>query len=683
MKKSSGQKDTDEYLNLFDEIKSRFGVHPLENMKLIIESLQKITNTSTVIFGVLEKTGENIHYRLVYQYGHYLQLDANHHIPICEKLIKSKDQSVIVLHDEQLKSLLADELLFENKLLKFFAGYRMELSPDKDQLLCVFDYDDGAKQDDIVLVIKEAAKLLRREEIQYRHEQKQLEEKEKYQAVFQYANDGIFLINDTNTIIDCNPKLAQIFGCEPAELIGKTPLELSPERQPDGALSKEKAIRYFQEVMAGNPQHFEWQFKKNSGQLFETEISLAASDLHSGKVIYAFIRDITEQRKNERTLIEARFKAEEADQLKSAFLANMSHEIRTPLNSIIGFSDIMLDEETDEQEKQQFLQLISAAGKTLLQLIDDIIDISKIEAGQVRVATSSFDLHKVLDELLQTAQNEQNTHKKNHIDLRLKKGVKKDIFLIETDPYRLKQVIMNLLTNALKFVDTGFVEFGYTKPEGGLIQFYVKDTGVGIEHEKAHLLFKRFGQIEDTYKRNLEGTGLGLAICHSLVQLLGGKIWFDSEPGQGSTFYFTLPVEHKSWTLDLEDEEFLGRVKRDWSGKIILVADDVNANYLFLKAVLKETGSEILWARNGEEAIAVVRENPAISLVLMDIRMPETNGYEAAKSIKAIAPDIPIIAQTAFSETEDQQQAISAGCDDYITKPIRIVELLSIINKLF
>jgi len=681
MNKSSGQ-FPDKYLALFEEIRSEAGIHPLQNIELIIKKLQKATSASVVLFGILDKNSQLLQYRRAYQHKSFVQMDTDHHSPICKRMLSDENQEVLVLHDIELKSLIADDLLLENKLLKFFAGYRMPISQDKDQLLCLFNYKHVKQPDEIVLLIKEIANLLKREELQYQNQQKQLEENEKYKIIFQHADNGIFLIDKHNIIIDCNPKVTKIFDCDRDELIGKSPQELSPKYQLDGISSEEKANYFVKLALSGKPQRFNWQHLKKNGQIFDAEVSLAASDWHTGTMILAFIRDVSEQRKIEKNLIDARVKAEEADRLKSAFLANMSHEIRTPLNSIIGFSDIMLDEETTSEEKDQFLQLISAAGKTLLQLIDDIIDISKIEAGQVRIATSSFDLHKVLDELLHTAQNEQKKCEKKHLELRLRKGVEKDVFLIETDPYRFKQIVMNLLTNALKFVDTGFIEFGYTKPEGGLIQFYVKDTGIGIERDKAHLLFKRFGQIDNTYKRNLSGTGLGLAICHSLIKLLNGKIWFDSEPEKGTTFYFTLPVDRKANILNLEDDVFLGRIRRGWSDKTILVADDVEANFLFLKAVLKETKAKILWAKNGEEAIDMVRNQPDISLVLMDIRMPETDGYQAARAIKKISPTIPVIAQTAFTETEDQQKAIQAGCDDYIAKPISVVELLSIMNKL-
>ncbi|MBU1368666.1 MAG: response regulator [Bacteroidetes bacterium] len=666
----------------FERVRNKAGVYPLKNMEMIVEEIQKTCSSTSVLYGILDKKSKLLNYRLVFQHGRFIQINADQHAPFCKHVLNSESDQMIMLHEEELKQLISEELLFENKLLKFFAGYRFSLNHEKDQLLCVFDYKRQKKSETVPLLLEGAAHLLRREEMQLEHDIKLQEEKEKYMAIFNHANDGIFLINNANMIIDVNQKALNIFKCERDAFIGKTPIDFSPLYQPDGKLSDKKAREYISEALSGKPQRFIWQHKKSDDSLFEAEISLGVSEFFTGKLIHALLRDVTEQRKSEKSLVDARFRAEEADRLKSAFLANMSHEIRTPLNSIIGFSDIMLDEETTDEEKSQFLNLISSAGKTLLQLIDDIIDISKLEAGQMRISKSSFDLQVVLDELLLTAQIEQSKRDKRQIELRQKKGVEAKTFFIETDPHRFRQVFMNLLTNALKFVDKGFIEFGYTKPKGGLIQFYVKDTGVGIERDKAHLIFQRFGQIDSTYKRNLDGTGLGLAICHSLVDLLGGKIWFDSEAGKGTTFYFTLPISNDLSMVNLDEDYNYGRIKGDLSSKVFLIADDVKANYLFLKSVLKDTKTKILWAKNGSEAIEMVQNNPAISLVLMDIMMPQTDGYEAARKLKKIAPHIPIVAQTAFAETENQQAAFDAGCDDYITKPISVVELLSLINKL-
>jgi PAS domain S-box-containing protein len=665
-----------------NEVRQQIRVHPVQNIETVINALHHTLGLSAIFTGTLDGSKQQLDYRAAFLHGNFVKIEQLHDTSLCLKILKEAKGNLIVKTGAELRKFIANDLLFENKLMRYFAGTKQLIGQNKWLVLCVLDYKNRNDSEELSMIIGEASKLLVREELQLRKEQQMSEELERYKTVFLNANDGIMLLDNSNTIVEVNQKVCELFLCERQEIIGKKPHELSPKTQPDGSLSSEKALDLIQKALAGEPQRFHWQHMRMDNSLFEAEVSLNSSTLQSGRVVQAVVRDVTSAKKAEKALIDARLKAEDADRLKSAFLANMSHEIRTPLNSIIGFSEIMLDEETDPDEKEQYLQLISSAGKTLLQLIDDIIDISKIEAGQIRIALSEFDLHQVLDEILINAFNERKKREKDHIEIRLRKGLTLDNFFIESDPFRFRQIMMNLLVNALKFVDSGFIEFGYTQPKGGLIQFYVKDTGIGIERDKSHLIFQRFGQIDSTYKRNLDGTGLGLAICNSLIELLGGKIWFDSEEGKGTTFYFTLPAP-KNLVLNNKDEVVrFGKINRDWSGLKFLIADDVKANYLFLKAVMKETGAQILWAQNGEEAISIAKQHADLSLVLMDIRMPEIDGYKATKKIKALFPRLPIIAQTAFAETENQKAALEAGCDDYITKPISITELLSVINKL-
>jgi len=670
-------------LNAFcDEVRQHITVHPLQNIEVVINALHHALGLSAIFTGTLDGVKQQLQYRAVFLHGRFVKIEQQHHTALCLKIFNEEKGNLIVKTGAELRKYISNDLLFENKLMRYFAGTKQLIGQDKWMVLCGLDYKDRNDSDELSMIIGEASKLLVREELQLRKEQQLVEDLERYKAIFSNANDGIMLLDKSNTIVEVNQKTCELFLCERIEILGKKPSEISPKTQPDGSLSTEKARGLIQKALAGEPQRFHWQHMRMDNSLFEAEVSLNASVLQSGSVLQALVRDVTSSKKTEKALIDARLKAEDADRLKSAFLANMSHEIRTPLNSIIGFSEIMLDEETDPDEKEQFLQLISSAGKTLLQLIDDIIDISKIEAGQIRIAYSEFDLHQVLDEILSNAFNERKKREKEHIQVYLCKGLDLDNFFIESDPFRFRQIMMNLLVNALKFVDTGFIAFGYTQPKGGLIQFFVKDTGVGIEREKSHLIFQRFGQIDSTYKRNLDGTGLGLSICNSLTELLGGKIWFDSEEGKGTTFYFTLPAPRDLSHEDEDEAVRFGKINKDWSGLKFLIADDVKANYLFLKAVMKDTAAQILWAQNGNEALNMAKQHPDLSLVLMDIRMPETDGYEATKNIKALFPKLPIIAQTAFAETEDQKAALNAGCDDYITKPVSITELLSVINKL-
>ncbi len=507
------------------------------------------------------------------------------------------------------------------------------------------------------------------------------QEKDKYKSIYDHVNDGIFILDDQGRFSEINELALRILDCDRSDVIDKSPVDFSPEFQPDGLTSREKANHVIKHALEVGMSRFYWKHKRKNGQLFDADVSLSKATHYGESFLLAVVRDITNQCQTEQKLTEAKMRAEESDKLKSAFLANMSHEIRTPLNSIIGFSELLLDDETEQSDKENFLNLISNAGKSLLQLIDDIIDISKIEAGQIKISKSKVEINALLDEVKTTFDKEIVKRDKVRVKLILDKPLADNQLFLFTDPFRLRQILSNLLSNAIKFVDEGFIKFGYNGINDELIQFYVKDTGIGIEKDKSHLIFQRFGQVDHAYKRNLDGTGLGLSITKHLVELLDGKIWFDSEPGKGSTFYFTMPIEADFWDNSAESLLF-GRMINDWSDKVFLIVDDVEANYRFLKAVFRDTKALLLWAKSADEAIKICRNNNNISLVLMDIRMPEKDGNQATKTIKAFAPNLPVIAQTAFADEDDRLLALQSGCDDYISKPICKKELASLIKKL-
>lgn len=378
-----------------------------------------------------------------------------------------------------------------------------------------------------------------------------------------------------------------------------------------------------------------------------------------------------------------RSKAETNDKMKSMFLANMSHEIRTPLNSIIGFAELLIDQDDVGIESREYAQMIQSAGDTLLQLINDIIDISKIEAGQIRITKSLVDVDATLDELVLMMDNQIKIRNKEHIEVVLEKPRHAPGFVLETDPNRFRQIFTNLLTNAIKFVDEGSVKFGYTEVDGDYVQFFVKDTGLGIEREKVPQIFERFARFDSPQGHNREGTGLGLSITRQLVELLGGRIWFDTEYTKGSTFYFTLPVTDATRQKTSEQNKSVGQNRnQQWKGEVFLVVDDVEANYLFFRSMFKHTGAQLIWAKDGFEAMRICRENRDITLVLMDIMMPHLDGFDTAKQIKEFRPKLPIIAQTAFADEHGMTKATQAGCDEYITKPVQHTELVSLINKL-
>ena len=385
----------------------------------------------------------------------------------------------------------------------------------------------------------------------------------------------------------------------------------------------------------------------------------------------------------EKKLEEAKNKAEESDKLKSAFLANMSHEIRTPMNAILGFTELLTMDNAmiTEKEREHYVKLIHNSGNNLLHLIDDIIDISKIEAGQLKIKEEPCQVNQLLKNICESYQEIKKQKGKPHIDIRLKKEADEKEIIIKTDPIRLQQVLSNLIDNALKFTEDGYIEFGFTEYPENRILFYVKDTGIGMNKEKKNLIFDRFLKLEDDKSRLYRGAGLGLAISKSLIELLKGEIWVESNPGEGSIFYFSIPrKEIEEPAKKSNNEEVNERKKFNWTGKTILIAEDEPANAAYLQEVLRITNVSVLLASNGKEAVKKVKTNK-IDLILMDIKMPEMNGFQASKEIKLFDQNIPIISQTAYAMPGEKEKSKEAGMIDHLIKPIKPKLLLNVIEK--
>ena len=374
----------------------------------------------------------------------------------------------------------------------------------------------------------------------------------------------------------------------------------------------------------------------------------------------------------------AKEKAEESDKLKSAFLANMSHEIRTPMNAILGFSTLMRTRVLTEEKRKDYIDLINSNCRQLLRIITDIIDISKIEAGQISIFNKNFNLNKMLQELYLNFSSQIEAMQKP-IELVFKVGLTNEYSSVYTDKVRLEQILSNLLANAIKFTDRGKIEFGYFIDRRSDIVFYVKDTGIGMTQEEQNVIFDRFRQVSSSYNKIYGGTGLGLTISKGLAEKLGGKIWVESEIEVGSTFYFNIAYKPG---IPVEKQPQIEYSKNYiWRGKVILIAEDEEVNYNLLETILLPTKAKILWAHNGVEAIKICKNTPEIDIVLMDIKMPDVNGFEATKRIKKNRKDLPIIAQTAYAMSVDEDNCLRAGCDDYIAKPLRIDDLLNKINN--
>ena len=399
-------------------------------------------------------------------------------------------------------------------------------------------------------------------------------------------------------------------------------------------------------------------------------------------MIMGIFKDVSDLMRIENELKEARDQAEESDRLKTSFLANMSHEIRTPMNGIVGFANLLRDPGLSEDKKDIFLKHIDHSSNQLLNIIDDIIDISKIESGQLKISNKSVRINRILEEIYSSYFHRirGDAPGQKLVDFKLKRGNESNDFTIVTDDFRLSQVFNNLIGNAIKFTKEGHITFGYTLRNNRHVEFFVSDSGIGIPNNKRRIIFDRFGQVDQERSLQPSGTGLGLPISKSLVNLMGGEMWVESEVGKGTTFYFTLPL-----VVEEPEEEpriLISNKTYNWSNKHILVAEDEELNWLFVREMLRQTGATIHRARNGREVVTQARKL-APDAILMDIKMPELSGIDAARKIRKFNKLVPIIAQTAFVMAEEKEESIKAGCNHFVTKPLDRTTIMELIDAYF
>lgn len=391
------------------------------------------------------------------------------------------------------------------------------------------------------------------------------------------------------------------------------------------------------------------------------------------------LRDISSVKENEAELLHARQKVEEAERLKTAFLDNMPHEIRTPLHAITGFTSLLSDEGLTAGERLEYVKFIQDGCNDILNLIDNIIEIAKLETNQVKPKREKCYINSVIDKLYSSFCLKRDILERGNVTINITKAYSDPMFSICTDTERLFQVFGHMLNNALKFTESGYIHFGYKIPQNNVIEFFVSDTGIGIPDDQKEIIFKKFGKSGDINTNKNRGSGLGLALSKKLVELMNGHIELESEVGKGSTFRFFLPSDSEA-RISISRPSVLGET--NWSTKTILVAEDTDSNYFFIEAFLEKTHVNLLWAQNGIEAVEMFKKKGSdIDLILMDMMMPGMDGFDATKEVKLINPDIPVIAQTALALPDDEEKCYDAGCDYVLVKPINSDDLVATIKN--
>lgn len=541
--------------------------------------------------------------------------------------------------------------------------------------------------------------------------QNALEISEKqYRFLYNNAPDSIIQINSEGKITNCNKSESEITGYTQDEIIGKRiPYFLDkesakkfPERkeilEKEGYLETEVliirkdgtkipvwrklsaiyddngeftgAIIHSRDITARKQVEKELAFQNTEYQSLNKEYLLQNEKLVKHM-------DVLNKAYNDLEL--ALDQAKESDKLKSAFLHNISHEIRTPMNGIIGFTGLLSESELSDEELHLYVNLIQSSANRLLSTVTDIVDISLIEANQIKIHNTNMNVVEKIKNIYSSFKHEIES---KGIEFLLDESSFNTETIINTDKEKVRGVLEKLVKNAIKFTSKGSISIGYSTNDKG-VEFFVKDSGIGIPKDRQEAIFERFIQADIEDKDVYEGTGLGLSISKAFVEILNGKLWVVSEEGKGSEFYFTVPFNstdngRPSTKKKLTPSATEASLIKDLN---ILIAEDEQTNFDFLSAVLSGSCNKVYHAENGQEVIDNLNENPDINLILMDIKMPGINGYETTKKIREINKDIPIIAQTALASTNHLKKAIESGCDDYITKPIKKDRLFEVINK--
>ena len=594
-----------------------------------------------------------------------------------DELDKYIGSSLLEFIDPSNHPLLIDNI---RKLLSGKSDIRLSeyLAVKKDKSRCYIDinstvlFDHQGNPVSILFVVRDITDRKQAEETLNN-------ERTLFRTIIDLIPDAVYVKDFTGRKILANPKEIQFAGVNSeTEIIGKTDFDLYNFNEASLFWEEDKSV-----LTTGNPVlNAEGFLTDRDGKMKWILVSkVPFFDMH-GKItgIVGVTHDITERKLVEQELLKSKEKAEESDRLKSAFLANMSHEIRTPMNGILGFSKLLKEPKLTGEEQQEYIQIIEKSGARMLNFINNIIDISKIESGQMEVSISDANINDQIEYVYTFFKPEAE---RKGIHLHIEMDLPSEDAVIRTDQEKIYAILTNLVKNAIKYTNEGTIVFGYKK-KNGILEFFVKDTGIGIQSHRHEAIFERFIQADISNKQAIDGAGLGLSITRAYVEMLDGKIWVESQEGKGSVFYFTIP--YKVDILGSSEAAFLvlneGETGPVQNLKVLIVEDD-EASALFLKVAVKLFSKELLKAKSGQEAVEICRNNPDIDLILMDIRLPIISGYEATRLIRQFNKDVVIIAQTAYGLVGDKERALESGCNDYISKPIDTEELMGILKKHF
>ncbi|MHA7111128.1 PAS domain S-box protein [Sunxiuqinia elliptica] len=470
-----------------------------------------------------------------------------------------------------------------------------------------------------------------------------------------------------------NKRFQEIYGWDEQEL--KNIENFFKRVYPDKEYREQIKSQILRDIQSGDSSRMHWEnieITQHDGS--KRIVDAVNIPLPEQNTMISTVLDVSDLRKTEKALLKAKNEAEHANALKSAFLANTSHEIRTPLNGIIGFSELLQEHAPNNERVHTYVNIIKNSGAQLLKIIDDIIDVSKIDSNQLDLQYEVFELNHLIDETLYFHQHSKLYRDHPEVELKVSKPAKE--LLIHSDRMRVKQILDNLITNAIKQTNHGYIEFGYQLKGTDQLSIYVKDTGIGIEKEQLEKIFERFVKLQSK-----SGTGLGLSIVKGLVNLLKGEIAIDSSIGDGTIFKITFPVDIQNKPKEIpQSDPAIQKDSNNLSGKLILVAEDDLNSYLLIDAILKKTKARLVHISTGDQILDAYKQYQP-DLILMDINMPRVNGIQATKLIRKSDLKTPIIAQTAYALENEKQMCLDAGCNDYIAKPIDRLKLMDKIHR--